>query len=191
MILHSNDEKSLKKILKYIYNIKIFDPACGSGNFLIITYKQLCKLEINIFRYLLKLNPDGWKMSVSGISLNQFYGIEKSHYAAETAKLSLWLAEHQMNLDFKEVFGTSKPSLPIGELGNIVCENSIKFNWEKFCELENKTEEIFIIGNPPFKGYRARTEEQKKDIEYYFKGKNSKVDYVGLWFLKELTIFPN
>ena len=180
----SNDEKSLKKILKYIYNIKIFDPACGSGNFLIITYKQLCKLEINIFRYLLKLNQVEWKISISGISLNQFYGIEKSHYAAETARLSLWLAEHQMNLDFKEVFGISKPSLPIGELGNIVCENSIMFNWEKFCELENKTEEIFIIGNPPFKGYRARTEEQKKDIEYYFNGKNSKVDYVGLWFFK-------
>ena len=180
----SGNEKSLKKILKYIYNIKIFDPACGSGNFLIITYKQLCKLEINIFRYLLKLNPDEWKISISGISLNQFYCIEKSHYAAETSKFSLWLAEHQMNLDFKEVFGTSKPSLPIGELGNIVCENSIKFNWEKFCELENKTEEIFIIGNPPFKGYRARTEEQKKDIEYYFEGKNSKVDYVGLWFFK-------
>ena len=123
-------------------------------------------------------------MSVSGISLNQFYGIEKSHYAAETAKLSLWLAEHQMNLDFKEVFWISKPSLPISELGNVVCENSIKFNWEKFCELENKTEEIFVIGNPPFKGYRARTEEQKKDVEYYFHGKSSKVDYVGLWFFK-------
>ncbi len=179
-----DNEKALKKILRYIYNIKIFDPACGSGNFLIITYKQLCTLEINIFRYLLKLSPDDWKMSVSGISLNQFYGIEKSHYAAETAKLSLWLAEHQMNLDFKEVFGISKPSLPISELGNVVCENSIKYNWEKFCELENKTEEIFVIGNPPFKGYRARTEEQKKDVEHYFYGKNSKVDYVGLWFFK-------
>ena len=180
----SDDEKSLKKILKYIYNIKIFDPACGSGNFLIITYKQLCKLEINIFRYLLKLNPDEWRISISGISLNQFYGIEKSHYAAETAKLSLWLAEHQMNLNFKEVFGTSKPSLPIGELGNIVCENSIKFNWEKFCELENKTEEIFIIGNPPFKGYRARSPQQREDVSHYLQKKSSKVDYVGLWFFK-------
>ena len=180
----SDDEKSLKKILRYIYNIKIFDPACGSGNFLIITYKQLCRLEINIFRYLLKLNPDGWKMSVSGISLNQFYGIEKSHYAAETAKLSLWLAEHQMNLDFKEVFGISKPSLPIGELGNIICENSINLNWEKFCELENKTEEIFLIGNPPFKGYRARNQQQKEDVSYYLQKKSSKVDYVGLWFFK-------
>ena len=179
-----NDEKNLKKILRYIYNIKIFDPACGSGNFLIITYKQLCRLEIRIFRLLLKLSPDEWKMSVSGISLNQFYGIEKSHYAAETAKLSLWLAEHQMNLEFKEVFGISKPSLPISELGNIVCENSITFDWIKFCSMDKKTEEIFIVGNPPFKGYRARTKEQKEDIEFYFNGKNSKVDYVALWFFK-------
>ena len=180
----SDNEKALKKILRYIYNIKIFDPACGSGNFLIITYKQLCALEISIFRYLIKLSPDDWKMSVSGISLNQFYGIEKSHYAAETAKLSLWLAEHQMNLDFKEVFGVSKPSLPISELGNIVCENAIKFNWENFCKLENKTEEIFIIGNPPFKGYRARSTQQREDVSDYLQKKSSKVDYVGLWFFK-------
>jgi len=180
----SDNEKALKKLLRYIYNIKIFDPACGSGNFLIITYKQLCTLEISIFRYLIKLSPDNWKMSVSGISLNQFYGIEKSHYAAETAKLSLWLAEHQMNLDFKEVFGVSKPSLPISELGNIVCENAIKFNWENFCKLESKIEEIFIIGNPPFKGYRARTLQQKEDVANYLKKKSSKADYVSLWFFK-------
>ena len=180
----SDNEKALKKILRYIYNIKIFDPAFGSGNFLIITYKQLCALEISIFRYLIKLSPDDWKMSVSGISLNQFYGIEKSHYAAETAKLSLWLAEPQMNIDFKEVFGVSKPSLPISELGNIVCENAIKFNWENFCKLENKTEEIFIIGNPPFKGYRARSTQQREDVSHYLQKKSSKVDYVGLWFFK-------
>ena len=179
-----NDEKGLKKILRYIYNIKIFDPACGSGNFLIIAYKQLCYLEIKIFKRLLELNPNDWNMSISGISLSQFYGIEKSHYASETAKISLWLAQHQMNLEFKDIFGTSKPSLPVNALGNIVCENSIKFDWIKFCQLERKTEEIFIIGNPPFKGYRARTESQKEDVTYYLKKKGSKIDYVGLWFFK-------
>jgi hypothetical protein len=89
-----------------------------------------------------------------------------------------------MNLEFKEVFGISKPSLPISELGNIICENSIKFDWIKFCKMDKKTEEIFIVGNPPFKGYRARTKGQKEDIEFYFNGKNSKVDYVALWFFK-------
>ena len=91
--------------MKFIYNIKFFDPACGSGNFLIITYIQLCYLEIKIFKILMKINADDWKLSMPGISLNQFYGIEKSHYACETAKLSLWIAEHQMNLYFREVLG--------------------------------------------------------------------------------------
>jgi type I restriction-modification system DNA methylase subunit len=68
------NEEKLKKVLKKIYNLKIFDPACGSGNFLIITYKQLCLLEIKIFKKLFELNPNDWRMSVSGISLNQFYG---------------------------------------------------------------------------------------------------------------------
>ena len=105
-----NSENKLKKILRYIYNLKVFDPACGSGNFLVIAYKQLCNIEIKIFEKLKEINPDNWELSMSGISLNQFYGIEKSHYATETTKLSLWLAEHRMNLLFKNVFGTIKPS---------------------------------------------------------------------------------
>ncbi len=178
-----NDEKKLKKILKYIYNLKIFDPACGSGNFLIISYKHLCLLEIKIFKNLLKTNPNDWRLSVSGISLNQFYGIEKSNYAAETSKLSLWLAEHQMNILFKEIFGSIKPSLPLREPGNIVCENSIDFDWGNFCKKEKNTSFIFLVGNPPFKGFSERNNEQQNDMIKIF-GKSSKADYVSLWFLK-------
>ena len=61
------NENKLKNILKYIYNLKIFDPACGSGNFLIISYKQLCLLEIKIFDKLIQINPQEWKLSISGI----------------------------------------------------------------------------------------------------------------------------
>lgn len=178
-----NDERKLKKILKYIYNLKIFDPACGSGNFLIISYKHLCLLEIKIFKILLKINPEDWRLSVSGISLNQFYGIEKSNYAAETSKLSLWLAEHQMNLLFKEIFGSIKPSLPLREPGNIACENSIDFDWSNFCKKEKNTSFIFLVGNPPFKGFSERNSEQQNDMIKIF-GKSSKADYVSLWFLK-------
>tara|TARA_B100000787_G_C16167223_1_gene284529 strand:- start:83 stop:1501 length:1419 start_codon:yes stop_codon:yes gene_type:complete len=96
-----------------------------------------------------------------------------------------------MNLEFKEVFGISKPSLPISELGNIICENSIKSDWIKFCPMEKKTEEIFIVGNPPFKGYRARTKEQKEDVAHYLKKKSSKIDYVGLWFFKGAEFISN
>ena len=125
-------------------------------------------------------------MSVSGISLNQFYGIEKSHYATETAKLSLWLAEHQMNLKFKEVFGNIKPSLPIENLGNIICGNAINITWEDVCKFDRDTSHIYVIGNPPFKGFRERNREQINDVISIL-GKTSKLDYVGLWF----KIFKN
>ena len=181
-----NDENKIKKILKYIYNIKIFDPACGSGNFLIIAYKQLCLLEIKIFEKLKNINPDNWRMSVSGISLNQFYGIEKSHFATETSKLSLWLAEHQMNLLFKKVFGNIKPSLPLKETGVITCQNAINIDWNNFCKFEKKTSYIYLISNPPFKGSRKQSSDQKNDIYKTLRHIHGykRLDYVSLWYFK-------
>ena len=181
-----NDEKKLKKILRFIYNLKIFDPACGSGNFLVITYKQLSLIEIKIFEILKEINSEDWNLSISGISLNQFYGIEKSHYATETTKLSLWLAEHQMNLLFKKVFGEIKPSLPLTETGTIICGNSIDINWSNFCRLEKNTSFIYLIGNPPFKGSRRQNLKQKEDIYKIFKDFNGykRLDYVSLWYFK-------
>lgn len=181
-----NDEKKLKNILKYIYSLKIFDPACGSGNFLIISYKQLCLLEIKIFQKLLEINPDDWRMSVSGISLNQFYGIEKSNYATETSKLSLWLAEHQMNLLFKEVFGLIKPTLPLKETGKVICDNSMDINWSDFCKFDKNTSFIYLVGNPPFKGSRKQNIHQKKDVIKVLKHIKGykRLDYVSLWFFK-------
>lgn len=181
-----NDENKIKKILKYIYSIKIFDPACGSGNFLIIAYKQLCLLEIKIFEKLKNINPDNWRMSVSGISLNQFYGIEKSHFATETSKLSLWLAEHQMNLLFKKVFGNIKPSLPLKETGVITCQNAINIDWNNFCKFEKKTSYIYLISNPPFKGSRKQSSDQKNDIYKTLRHIHGykRLDYVSLWYFK-------
>ncbi len=191
--LAGNDEFKIKKILKYIYNIKVFDPACGSGNFLIIAYKQLCLLEIKIFEKLLEINPNDWRMSVSGISLNQFYGIEKSHYATETTKLSLWLAEHQMNLLFKNIFGVIKPSLPLSETGVIICENSISIDWQDFCKFEKKTSFIYIFGNPPFKGSRKQNLLQKKDVYNSIRHIHGfkRLDYVSLWYFKASKFVEN
>ena len=81
-----------------------------------------------------------------GISLSNFYGIEKSHYACETTKLSLWLAEHQMNISFKEIFGYLKPALPLKETGNIICKNSVEVNWTTFCQPDlKKTSHIYLV----------------------------------------------
>ncbi|MBU0485083.1 MAG: N-6 DNA methylase [Proteobacteria bacterium] len=179
-------KKALNQLLTRLRHIRIFDPACGSGNFLIIAYKELCKLEIEIIQRLYggQRYLDGGR-AWSNIKLTQFYGIEIDDFAQETAKLSLWLAEHQMNMAFKEVFGESKPTLPLQDGGNIVCGNATRLDWEEVCPKEEGTE-IYILGNPPYLGARNQSKEQKKDMSSVFDGhqdyKDS--DYVCCWFLK-------
>jgi len=179
-----NDEKKLKKILRRIYNINIFDPACGSGNFLVISYKELCKIEIEIYKKLQEIDKVSWSIATSGIRLSQFYGIEIDDYAHEVTKLSLWLAEHQMNLFFKEVFGQTRPTLPLSSSGNIICANATLLNWENVCP-KNKDKEYYILGNPPYLGSSLQTNEQKSNMTTVFKGISGykNLDYISCWFL--------
>ncbi len=183
------DEKKLTKLLGRLYNLRIFDPACGSGNFLIIAYKELCKLEMEIFRQLQQINAANWGHAVSGLNLNQFYGIELDDFAHQTAKLSLWLTKHQMNLVFKDIFGETRPTLPLQDAGNIVCGNATRLDWEVVCpkvDLKGNPYEIYILGNPPYVGFQNQNLSQKKEIIDVFRGfKNFKrVDYIGCWFKK-------
>ena len=189
----SENETKLKNLLNYIYNIKIFDPACGSGNFLIISYIQLCLIEIKIFKILNNINPEGWRLSMPGISIKQFYGIEKSHYASETARLSLWIAEHQMKIKFYEVFGRINPSLPLSNNNNILFGNSASISWDNFCNFEKNTKAIFLIGNPPFKGFTRQTPSQKNDMKLIFKDLSGykRLDYISLWFYKASEFIGN
>ncbi len=181
-----NNEKKLSNILKYLYNLKIFDPACGSGNFLIISYIQLSLIEIKIFKKLYEINPNNWKLSMPGISLNQFYGIEKSNYATQTAKLALWISSHQMKIKFFDIFGRIEPSLPIVNLPNIINDNAANINWKTLCSVDKYTSNIFLIGNPPYKGFSRQTIYQKQDIEKNLSKVpgHKRLDYITLWFYK-------
>lgn len=125
-------EKKLKALLVRIGELRIFDPACGSGNFLIIAYKELRRLEMHVID---ALNATGHQseMYYSCLRLNQFYGIEIDDFACEIATLSLWLAEHQMNMEFKAKFGYAEAALPLKDGGNVVCENSLRMDWEEVC----------------------------------------------------------
>jgi hypothetical protein len=178
-----DNEKKLRKLLERLYRIKIFDPACGSGNFLIIAYKKLRELEMSIFQRVQEIT-NAPSLSLSCISLSQFYGIELDDFAHEVAILSLWLAEHQMNVKFKEVFGKSNPSLPLKEGGKIVWGNATRIPWEDVCP-KTKDAEIYILGNPPYMGTSGQSEEQKEDMMVVF-GKNKssyhKLDYISCWF---------
>lgn len=180
-----SDQKKLKKLLNKIYNIIIFDPACGSGNFLVICYKELYRLEVEILGELKNIDKNFSLILGSGILLKQFFGIEQDDYAHEAAKLSLWIAQHQMNDFFKEKLSLSRPTLPLSPSGNIICGNALLLDWEKICPKKNN-EIIHIIGNPPYVGSSMQTPQQKLDMDRVFKGiKNYKnLDFISCWFLK-------
>ncbi len=209
----------LNKLLNRIANIRIFDPACGSGNFLIIAYKELRALEIKILLQLknLSLNnftgfeekqqqlfskpqlsladakPQSFQMAMfSCIELNHFYGIELDDFAHEVAKLSLWLAQHQMNVQFNELIGTSNPSLPLRDAGIIKQGNATRLDWETVCP-KPKVGEVFILGNPPYQGSRKQDKSQKKDLDDALKKfpKYKDLDYIAIWFYKGALYIKN
>jgi len=176
-------EKKLKEFLYRISKIKLFDPACGSGNFLIIAYKELRRLEMRLLKEL-------GGFTFSGIHLNNFYGIELDDFAHEIAKLSLWLAEHQMNVEFFNEFGRTNPTLPLQEAGQIVCGNACRLDWEKICP-KNEGDEIYIMGNPPYLGSRNQNASQKEDMKISI-GKDFKsLDYVACWLIKGSSFIKN
>ncbi|WP_331775940.1 class I SAM-dependent DNA methyltransferase [Sulfurospirillum sp. 1612] len=181
----SFDSKTkLQKLLKRLSMIKIFDPACGSGNFLIIAYKKLRELEMSILKRMDELSKE-LTFVFSEIKLTQFYGIELDDFAHEVAMLSLWLAEHQMNLEFYKAFGRTSPALPLHDGGNIVHGNATRIDWEEVCPKVDG-DEIYILGNPPYLGTRNQEKEHKEDMAFVFKGiKNYKnLDYIACWFYK-------
>lgn len=184
--------KALHSLAMRLGKVKIFDPACGSGNFLIIAYKELRQLEIRIFKAIQQI--DGNAMFHSQIRLNQFYGLELDDFAHEIAMLSLWLAEHQMNLLHERELGNSLPTLPLKSGGNIKAANSLREDWETFCPRTDRMEdEVYIVGNPPFGGKQYRNAGQTEDMEIVFGNlkKHKALDYVACWFWKGAQYIRN
>ena len=194
-----DDMKSVIKkgnaLLKRMSRMKFFDPACGSGNFLIITYKCLRFLEMDILALQQKCTPQGEILFVdnSVISLSQFYGIELLDFPHEVAMLSLWLAEHQMNTKLNENFGVNTKALPLKNITQIVCDNACRIDWNEVCP-HTPDEEVYIFGNPPYLGGKLQSKQQKEDqisvLGHLPSFKN--LDYISVWFYKASQyITPN
>ena len=180
-------------LLKRMSRMKFFDPACGSGNFLIITYKCLRFLEMDILALQRKCTPEGELLFVdnSVISLSQFYGIELLDFPHEVAMLSLWLAEHQMNTKLNENFGVNTKALPLKNITQIVCGNACRLDWNTVCP-HTPEEEVFIFGNPPYLGSRNQNSEQKKDMNIAFGDiQHGVLDYICSWFYKAAIYCQN
>ncbi len=178
-----DDEKKLRQMLVRLSKIKFFDPACGSGNFLIIAYKELRKLETQIWMRITELNKQG-VLPLSSIALTQFYGIEIDEFAQETATLSLWLAEHQENKKFYDKFGSRPGALPLRASGHIVHGNACRLDWNTVCP-HTAEEEVYVMGNPPYLGSSMQNESQKADLTYVCCGfaNYKNLDYIACWFI--------
>ncbi len=186
----TKDVKRLRRLLARLGKIKFFDPACGSGNFLIVTYKRIRELEIEIWEVLRKLGES--ELPMSNISLQQFYGIEIDDFACDTATLSLWLAEHQMNNKFYSAFNVHVDALPLRPSGHIVCQNACRVDWNTVCP-HTSDEEVYVMGNPPYLGYVLQNIEQKEDLKLVFQNKTDykKLDYISCWFYKASLYITN
>ena len=179
-----NDSIKLKVLLNRLSKVKIFDPACGSGNFLLIAYRELRELEMKIIQRINEIDPQIYS-NATNISLDQFYGIELDDFAHEIAKLSLWLMEQKMEVKFNKKFGVSKNVFPIDEEAKVVNANSLRVEWKDVCPINNECE-VYLLGNPPYLGARLQSGEQKNDVSKVFSNlkKSNNLDYIACWIYK-------
>ena len=176
----------VRRFVARLSKVRVFDPACGSGNFLVISYKELRRLEHRALRRMTEIDPSTAALfKVSEVKLESFYGIEIDDFAHEIAILALWLAKHQMNAEFRELFGAEIPLIPLKDSGHIVSGNATRLSWEDVCP-KHDDGELYVIGNPPYLGTAMQKAEQKAEFADYFGTSRypKNLDYIALWFLK-------
>jgi hypothetical protein len=186
-----DNKNKLPDFHKKLSTLKFLDPACGCGNFLVITYRELRLLE---FEVLKALNKSGQTFLDVGqilwINVDQFNGIEYEEFPARIAEVAMWLIDHQMNMLVSSEFGQYFIRLPLKKSANIVYGNALQIDWEN---LVSKKELSYIIGNPPFIGKSNQNENQKKDLEIIFEGAQGSgvLDYVSGWYVKAAKLIQN
>ena len=190
----------LKKFHKKIGQLRFLDPACGCGNFLVITYRELRLLEIEIIKVQLfkfqkiKENAEGYvKLDIDQLvqcNVDRFYGIEYEEFPSQIAQVALWLTDHQMNMKVSEAFGEYYVRLPLRKSPYIIHGNSLEVDWQSIIVPYSweKKEAVYdyILGNPPFRGKQLQNAEQKTDMEKVFHNVHGAgvLDYVAAWYLK-------
>lgn len=183
---------SRPKMMKFhqkISNLRFLDPACGCGNFLIIAYRELRLLEIDVVKYLQKNQLDK-KQAITDIALyfnvnvDQFYGIEYEEFPAQIAQVAMWLMDHQMNMKVSEAFGEYFVRLPLRKSATIAYANALRIDWQSLIK-EEAVYYDYILGNPPFYGKQYQSADQKVDMDLVCRGVDGAgiLDYVTAWYI--------
>jgi len=182
------DPAALENFHDKISGLKFLDPACGCGNFLIITYRELRLLELAILKMRVGSRQKILDISrLLKVSVEQFYGIEYEDFPCQIATVGMWLIDHQMNLRVSEQFGQYYARLPLTQSATIVHGNALRIDWERVVP---KKELGYIFGNPPFNGARTMNAVQKEDMLNVFRDTKGvgNLDYVTAWYKKAADI---
>lgn len=175
--------KQLPAFQEKLASLRFLDPACGCGNFLVITYRELRLLELEVLKILQKGQFVVDLDILLKVSVDQFYGIEYEEFPAQITQVAMWLMDHQMNQRISQEFGTYFVRLPLNKSATIVHGNALRLDWET---LVSKEDLNFIIGNPPFIGAKWMTLEQRADMKAicFEVPKYGLLDYVTGWHIK-------
>jgi MmeI, DNA-methyltransferase domain/MmeI, target recognition domain/MmeI, N-terminal domain/MmeI, C-terminal domain/MmeI, helicase spacer domain len=189
--LKRNQANRLEEFHQKLRSLTFLDPACGCGNFLVIAYRELRLIELEILRITYK---DGQMVldvnQMILLNVDQFYGIEIEEFPAQIAQVALWLMDHQMNLAVSKEFGLYFARIPLQASANIICGNALKYNWGNLISPDNLS---YIMGNPPFLGKKEQSAAQKMELRNVAKNINRSgtLDFVTGWYFKATEYIDN
>ncbi len=177
------NKNQLKQFHQKIVNLQFLDPACGCGNFLVIAYRELRLLEIDVLKAIYGSQKQVDIHNLSLIDVDAFFGIEICEWPARIAEVAMWLMDHQMNIRLSEAFGQYFIRLPLEKSPTIVLGNALRLDWKKILPPEKCR---YVLGNPPFVGKHLMTAEQGDDMEIVWGNGNGAgvLDYVTGWYRK-------
>ena len=173
---------------KKLRQLTYLDPACGCGNFLVISYRELRELELKVLRSSHELSAHKGQLTVDvhslvGVNVDQFFGIEIEEFPAQIAQVALWLVDHQMNLRVSEEFGLYFARIPLKSTPQIRHANALRLDWHEVLPAERCS---YVLGNPPFLGKQYQTPEQKADVAPIYQAieGGGVLDFVAAWYIK-------
>lgn len=177
----------LKAFHEKLASLNFFDPACGCGNFLVISYREIRLLELEVIKKLYAKDMQQLSMDVVDqyvkVNVDQFHGIEIEEWPAQIARVAMWLIDHQMNILVGQVFGQALVRIPLIKSANIVHGNALHLDWNSVLPATNCN---YLFGNPPFLGKKEQSKAQKADFEFvmsHIKG-SGVLDFVSAWYVK-------
>jgi hypothetical protein len=177
------NKNKLPEFHKKISTLKFLDPACGCGNFLVITYRELRLLELEILRQQYKSQMATSIESIIWLDVDMMCGIEYEEFPARIAEVAMWLIDHQMNMQISNEFGEYFVRLPLKKAANIVHGNALQIEWETVVA---KKDLSYILGNPPFSGAKIMSQTMRDDVVKCFNNIQGAgvLDYVAAWYIK-------